>query len=132
MKKNIQEYLTYVTPKFVFVPFDDMTKLRIKRNKIVFNNMFLGVFNNNDNIYSPVSGNIIGIKEMNTNTASYIDKVLSVDEEFFSAIGKEVLLSSVPRANVKFDLENRKTESANVFALLGVKGVTDAFYYEKD
>lgn len=72
------------------------------------------------------------IKEMNTNTASCIDKVLTVDEEFFSAIGKEVLLSSVPRANVKFDLENRKTESANVFALLGVKGVTDAFYYEKD
>lgn len=64
MKKEIQEYLTYLSPEFIYIPFDKVETLHIKRNKKVYNNMFLGCREDGSKIYSPVSGNIVGIKEM--------------------------------------------------------------------
>lgn len=80
MKKNIQECLTYITPKFVFIPFDEVGLLRIKKNKVVFNNMFLGNRKNGEYIYSPVSGNIIGMKDMRT--IDGMCKALVIENDF--------------------------------------------------
>ena len=64
MKKNIQEYLTYLSPEFIYIPYDKVENLRIKKNKIVFNNMFMGKKDDEHDIYSPVSGYVMGIKEI--------------------------------------------------------------------
>src|SRR5574344_2474663 len=64
MKKKVQEYISYLSPEFIYVQFDKIEKLRIKKSKIVFNNMYLGVYNDESKIYSPVSGKIIGIKDI--------------------------------------------------------------------
>jgi len=64
MQKKIQEYITYLSPEFIYIPFDNMETLRIKRSKTVYHNMSLGTRNDGTTIFSPVSGRIIGIKEM--------------------------------------------------------------------
>ena len=67
MKKKFQEYLTYLSPEFIYIPFDKMELLKIKSSKIVLNNTFLGNMEDGRNIFSPVSGKILGIKEMQFN-----------------------------------------------------------------
>lgn len=64
MAKKIQEYITYLSPEFIYVPYDKMDLLRIKKSKHVFHNMSLGTKSDGKPIFSPVSGNVIGIKEM--------------------------------------------------------------------
>ncbi|MBQ6285832.1 MAG: hypothetical protein IJK67_05980 [Bacilli bacterium] len=64
MAKKIQEYITYLSPEFIYVPYDKMELLRIKKSKHVFHNMSLGTKSDGKPIFSPVSGNVIGIKEM--------------------------------------------------------------------
>lgn len=60
--KKTQEYLTFLSPEFIYVPFDSMENLTIPRNKKVLNNTFLGKRDDGTNIFSPVSGCIIGTK----------------------------------------------------------------------
>ena len=64
MAKKIQEYITYLSPEFIYVPYDKMELLRIKKSKHVFHNMSLGTKSDGKPIFSPVSGNVIGVKEM--------------------------------------------------------------------
>lgn len=67
MKKKFQEYLTYLSPEFIYIPFDKMELLKIKSSKVVLNNTFLGNMEDGRNIFSPVSGKILGVKEMQFN-----------------------------------------------------------------
>ena len=64
MTKKIQEYITYLSPEYIYIPYDNMELLRIKKSKHVYYNMSLGTRSNGKQIFSPVSGNIIGVKEM--------------------------------------------------------------------
>jgi Na+-translocating ferredoxin:NAD+ oxidoreductase RnfC subunit len=64
MAKDIQKYVTYLSPEFIYVPFDKMELLRIKKSKQVLNDFYLGELSNGKKLYSPVSGKIIGTKEM--------------------------------------------------------------------
>lgn len=64
MNKKFQEYLSYLSPEFIYIPFDKTELLKIKTSKLVLNNTFLGTMEDGKNIFSPVSGKIIGIKEM--------------------------------------------------------------------
>ena len=64
MNKKFQEYLSYLSPEFIYIPFDDTKLLKIKKTKLVLNNTFLGTTIDGKNIFSPVSGKIIGIKQM--------------------------------------------------------------------
>jgi len=80
MKKQIQEYLNYLTPKFIYIPFDNASKLKLKRNKLVYNNMFLGTKEDGFNIYSPVSGKILGVKQMDTFNGLF--KCLVIENDF--------------------------------------------------
>ena len=60
--KKTQEYITFLSPEFIYVPFDNMDKLIIPKNKMVLNNTLLGTRDDGTNIFSPVSGCIIGTK----------------------------------------------------------------------
>ena len=62
--KKVQEYITYLSPEFIYVPFDNIELLHIKKSKLVYNNTFLGTTNDGSKIFSPVSGKVIGAKEM--------------------------------------------------------------------
>ena len=64
MAKEIQEYITYLSPEFIYVPFDSVDKLQLSKNKLVNHNTLLGERDNGKKIFSPVSGKIIGAKEM--------------------------------------------------------------------
>ena len=64
MNKKFQEYLSYLSPEFIYIPFDKTELLKIKTSKLVLNNTYLGTLEDGRNIFSPVSGKVIGIKEM--------------------------------------------------------------------
>ena len=64
MAKEIQEYITYLSPEFIYVPFDSIDKLQLSKNKLVNHNTLLGERDNGKKIFSPVSGKVIGAKEM--------------------------------------------------------------------
>ena len=64
MAKEIQESITYLSPEFIYVPFDSVDKLQLSKNKLVNHNTLLGERDNGKKIFSPVSGKVIGAKEM--------------------------------------------------------------------
>lgn len=64
MAKEIQEYITYLSPEFIYVPFESIDKLQLSKNKFVNHNTLLGERDNGKKIFSPVSGKVIGAKEM--------------------------------------------------------------------
>lgn len=64
MEKKVQEYITYLSPEFIYIPFDKIENLHIKKSKQVYFNSFLGTKEDNINIFSPVSGKIICTKQM--------------------------------------------------------------------
>lgn len=64
MAKEIQEYITYLSPEFIYVPFDSVDKLQLSKNKLVNHNTLLGERDNGKKIFSPVSGKVVGAKEM--------------------------------------------------------------------
>ena len=48
--KKTQEYITYLTPEFIYVPFDDERLLNITKSRKVYHNGYLGV-NSKNKIY---------------------------------------------------------------------------------
>lgn len=71
------------------------------------------------------------IKSLNDNPTSYADKVLAIDEHFFSSIGREVIIDMIPNASIKYGVQTVKEDCANILAILGISGVADEFYYQK-
>ena len=84
MKKQAQEYLTYYSPEYIYIPYDKQETLRLREDKVVLNNMLLGTLDNGSSIYSPVSGIILGTKKSN-----YIDgerNSLVIENDFIDKI----------------------------------------------
>lgn len=65
MKKTNQEYLTYYSPEYIYIPYDNLELLKLRKDKVVLNNMIIGTTSDNKNIFSPVSGLVIGTKVSN-------------------------------------------------------------------
>ena len=78
--KKVQEYITYLSPEFIYVPFDNIELLHIKKSKLVYNNKFLVTTNDGSKIFSPVSGKIIGVKDMIYNNKN--SKALVIENDF--------------------------------------------------
>ena len=78
--KKVQEYITYLSQEFIYVPFDNIELLHIKKSKLVYNNTFLGTTNDGSKIFSPVSGKIIGVKDMIYNNKN--SKALVIENDF--------------------------------------------------
>ncbi len=79
MKNKKEEYITYLSPEYIYVPYSKLENLRIKKNKLVYNNMYLGDYDDGTKIYSPVSGRIIGIKDMDYITGKKSSLVIEND-----------------------------------------------------
>lgn len=67
MEKHVQEYITYLTPEYIYIPYDNESLLTLNKNRLVYHNMNLGTNNDGNIIFCPVSGKVIGIKEMEFN-----------------------------------------------------------------
>ena len=61
--KKTQEYITYLTPEFIYVPYDDINLLKLNKDGKVYNNQLLGTTKEGKQIFSPVSGSVVGIRE---------------------------------------------------------------------
>lgn len=79
MAKEIQEYITYLTPEFIYVPFDSVEKLELSKNKMVNHNTLLGERDNGKKIFSPVSGRVIGTSKMSYKNGDFNSLVIEND-----------------------------------------------------
>ena len=129
MKKKFQEYLTYLSPEFIYIPFDKMELLKIKSSKIVLNNTFLGNMEDGRNIFSPVSGKILGIKEMQFNGKK--SNCLVVENDFIDKrekLNPSRCIAKVKKSELKESLDkyglNKKINSKTTL-------VVNSFYDKK-
>ena len=37
MEKQVQQYITYLTPEYIYIPFDNQELLTINKNRLVYN-----------------------------------------------------------------------------------------------
>jgi len=108
--KKTQEYITYLTPEFIYVPYDDINLLKIKKDKKVFNNSLLGTTKDGKNIFSPVSGSVVGIRKSSYN--GYESDSLVIENDF---IDKRVKLN--PTKNVTRIKKSEIIESLEKYGL---------------
>ena len=78
--KKIQEYITFFTPEFIYIPYDKQELLSLSKDMKVFHNGYLGTRENGDKIFSPVSGSIIGTK--NVQYLDHIGPCLVIENDF--------------------------------------------------
>jgi hypothetical protein len=71
----------------------------------------------------------INIRYLNENTNLYADKVLKLDKQFFSSIGKDIMINMIPNAKIEYGIASRKTDCEVIVNLLEITGVNDEFYY---
>ena len=134
MAKEIQEYITYLSPEFIYVPFDSIDKLQLSKNKFVNHNTLLGERDNGKKIFSPVSGKVIGAKEMVYKRGKC--KSLVIENDFIDK--KEKLnptrnLSKTKKSDIveslkKYGLDNK----INSKTTLVVNSLSDKNYDLKD
>ena len=78
--KKTQEYITFLSPEFIYVPFDDEKLLQLNKNGKVYHNGLLGTKSNGQKIFSPASGSILGMSECTYN--GYSSKALVIENDF--------------------------------------------------
>lgn len=54
----------FYTPQYVYILYDNVSKLKLRKNNVVYYKELMGSLNNGFNIYSPVSGIIKGTTQM--------------------------------------------------------------------
>ncbi len=125
MAKEIQKYITYLSPEFIYIPFDKMDTLHIKRSKLVLNNYYLGENSQGKKLYSPVSGKIIGTREM-----TFADKksnTLVIENDFIdrrekinplkniSKLKKSEIVESLEKYNLNKKINSKTTLVINSY-----------------
>ncbi len=58
-------YISFYTPNYVYIPFDTLEKLNLRKNKTVYCGEELGTLNDGNIIYSSISGIIKGAGKVN-------------------------------------------------------------------
>ncbi len=125
MKKKIQEYLTYLTAEYIYIPYDKEELLSLPKDKYIYNNSSLGTLSNGHKIFSPVSGKIIGISEMD-----YVDslkKCLVIENDFIdrreklnptrniNKLKKSEVIQSLEKYNLNKKMNSKTTLVVNSF-----------------
>ncbi len=125
MSKEVQKYITYLSPEFIYIPFDKMDSLHIKRSKLVLNNYYLGENSEGKKLYSPVSGKIIGTREMlfadkKSNTLvienDFIDRREKINPlKNMSKLKKSEIVESLEKYNLNKKINSKTTLVVNSF-----------------
>ena len=120
--KKIQEYITYLTPEFIYVPFDNQQLLTIPKNMEVSYNACIGTLNSGQKIFSPVSGLVVGISE--SEYFGYKSKSLVIENNFMDK--REVLnpsrnMNKIKKSDILASLEkyglNKKINSKTILVV---------------
>ena len=108
-----EKFEVFNTPTYIYVPYDSVEKLTLRKTGTVYINEYLGVMGASKKIYSSVSGRIMGTKKVNVNGSlvnalvienDYKDKYLKIK------VGKE-------------NFDNYKRKDANeIFDLFNIDG----------
>lgn len=111
MAKEIQEYITYLSPEFIYIPFDKIEKLQLNKNRLVNHNLLLGEREDGSKIFSPVSGKIVSAVEMTYKKGK--SNALVIENDF---IDKKVKLN--PTRNISKTKKSEIVESLKKYGLL--------------
>ena len=132
--KKTQEYITYLTPEFIYVPFDDERLLNIPKSRKVFHNGYLGTNSKNERIYSPVSGLIIGYRQ--SRYTNYESKSIVIENDFIDKREKLNPSRNVPKLKKADILESLSkyglNKKINSKTTLVVNSLYDKKYDLKD
>ncbi len=125
MKKKIQEYLTYLTAEYIYIPYDKEELLKLPKDKYIYNNSYLGTLSNDHKIFSPVSGKVIGISKMD-----YVDSLkncLVIENDFIdrreklnptrniNKLKKNQIIESLEKYNLNKKINSKTTLVVNSF-----------------
>ncbi len=81
MSKEVKlGYLSFMMPEYIYIPFDNKESLKIPKSKNIYCGSYLGSNIDNENIFSTVSGRIIGVKSLMTTTG--LNNVLIIENDF--------------------------------------------------
>ena len=121
--KKTQEYITYLTPEFIYVPYDDITLLTLSKNRKVYNNSLLGTRKDGKKIFSPVSGSVVGIRRSNYNgfesdsiviENDFIDKRVKLNPtKNVTKLKKSEMIESLEKYGLKRNINSKTTLVVN-------------------
>lgn len=110
---NNEKCVAFNTPSYIYIPYDNVEKLTLRKNNVVYYGELLGKMNSETNIYSSVSGIIKGTSKVQVYNRIVDTLVIEndyKDKPFKLKVGKE-----------KFDIYKRKesNELLNTFNIIG-------------
>lgn len=121
--KKTQEYITYLSPEFIYVPFDDIDKLNLSKDRKVYNNQLLGTQNDGTRIFSPVSGSVVGVRKSDYNgfesnslviENDFIDKRIKLNPtKNINKIKKSEIIESLEKYNLNKKINSKTTLVVN-------------------
>ena len=121
--KKVQSYITFFTPEFIYVPYDNKDLLTLNAKGQVSHNLLLGTMNNGDKIFSPVSGKIIGTQVMQYN--GYTSNALVIENNFMdrrdklnpvrniNKLKKSEIIESLEKYKLKRQIKSKTTLVVN-------------------
>ncbi len=122
-KRKVQEYITYLTPEFIYIPFDDINLLSLKKNAKIYNNQLLGTKKDGTNIFSPVSGSIAGVRKSFYNNFEsdslviendFIDKRIKLNPtKSISKLKKSDIIESLTKYSLNKKINSKTTLVVN-------------------
>jgi len=120
--KKVQEYITFLSPEFIYIPFDNQELLSLNKKGEVYNNSYLGKRSDGSNIFSSVSGNIIGIRQTDYN--GFTSNALVIENNFIDKREKlnfNKSISKIKKSEVITSLEkyglNKKIDSKTILVV---------------
>ena len=132
--KSKEEYITFLSPEFIYVPYDNQELLTLNKSGEVLNNSLLGTKQDGSKIFSPVSGKVIGTKKSVYN--GYVSESLVIENNFIDK--REKLnpcrdLKKVKKSDIVSSLEKYGlSKKINSKTILVVNSFYDKKYDLKD
>ena len=83
-----EELKTILTVDYVFIPYEDRTDLILREDRLVYKDMLVSTYKGKK-IYSPVSGRIYGLSEINTLNGPV--NVLIIENDFKDKVEKRII-----------------------------------------
>ncbi len=121
--KKVQTYITFFTPEFIYVPFDNKDLLKLDSKMNVNHNSILGTMNNGDMIFSPISGKVVSTKTMQYNDK--VSEALVIENNFMdrreklnpvrnvNKLKKSEILASLEKYKLKRQINSKTTLVVN-------------------
>ena len=121
--KKSNEYITYLSPEFIYVPYDDINLLKLPKDRKVYNNQLLGTKNDGTKIFSPVSGSIVGVRKSKYNNFEsdsiviendFIDRRVKLNPtKSISKIKKSEIIESLEKYGLNKKINSKTTLVVN-------------------